>query len=100
MPYVTSVERRALERGRIEGHKKGREEGREEAREAAREAGAVAGWRFAVLQVLEARLGAVPERVRQLVDAETDLSRLQSTIRVAAVADSWEELDGQFPATG
>jgi hypothetical protein len=103
MPYVTSVERRALERGRNEGHKKGREEGREEGRVEGRAEGRVEGrvegrgegasaaMRRAVLQVLEARLGAVPEQVRELVEAEGELERLNRLPPIAATVESWGE---------
>ncbi len=76
MPYVTSVERFAIEKGLQQGIERGR---------------VIAG-RQAVLELLETRFGPVPEEVRERVDAQTNLERLRSWLRLAATCPTLKDL--------
>ncbi len=67
------------EKGRREGLQTGRQEGRQEAS------------RDAVLDVLEVRLGAVPEEVVQRVRSLTDEPRLRQASRLAATVSSFAD---------
>ena len=66
------------------GHKEGRRVGREEGREQ--------GARTLFLDLLSERFGAVPDRVRQQVEAIDSMDRLSSLARRALTARSLEEI--------
>jgi hypothetical protein len=74
MPYVTSIERRAIERGRAEGLQQGR---LEDAREA-------------VIDNLEARFKHVPEAFHAAIQGVQDVDRLRELRKHAAVTPSLE----------
>lgn len=76
MPYITSVERMALARGRKEGREEGREEG---ALQAAREA---------IFDVLDIRFGAAPLSLREVVADIDDLFTLKELHKQAVIAGS------------
>ncbi len=76
MPYVTSIERMARERGLAEG--------RAEAR--------AATLQDAILSVLESRFGPVPEAARERVRQVTDPTDLDALLRRAAVARDVEDV--------
>ena len=67
MPYVTSIEEYGIEKGIEKGIERGQ----------------VMACRQNILDLLEARFGAVPEGARARVDAETDLQRLRALLRLA-----------------
>ena len=71
MPYVTSVERIGVERGKQEGLEQGK--------------------RQAVLQVAQARFGAVPETLERQV-AAADAAELDALLERVARAASIDEL--------
>ena len=75
MPYVTSVERIGVERGKQEGLEQGLEQGK----------------RQAVLQVAQARFGAVPETLERQV-AAADAAELDALLERVARAASIDEL--------
>jgi hypothetical protein len=75
MPYVTSVERIGLERGRLEG----REEGREE------------GLREALRRIVRARFGAAPEALERRI-AEADRAALDQMLDRVSVVQTVDDL--------
>jgi hypothetical protein len=72
VPYITSIERLALQDGRAQGLAQGRTEGRADA----------------VLDVLAARFEHVPRPVQQTVRRIKDAERLRRLLRRAATARS------------
>jgi len=95
MPYITSIERLALQRGREEGREAGREEGREAGREEGREAGREEGLLLALVRILQSRFSvdASPflERLRQRGDA----AEIERVIELAATAKDYAALERQ-----
>ncbi|MBI3946353.1 MAG: cytosolic protein, partial [Armatimonadetes bacterium] len=77
MPYVTSFERRAMEKGRLEGRLEGRQEGQA----------------LLLVAVLEHKFGALPEDYRLRV-AEADQETLQEWARRVLAAERLEEVFG------
>jgi flagellar biosynthesis/type III secretory pathway protein FliH len=81
MAYVTTVERRALARGREEGLEQGREEGLEQGREEGLEQGREEGVRQGLLKglevVLELRFGEAGEALLNRVQALQDTNLIQ-----------------------
>jgi predicted transposase YdaD len=71
-------------KGRTEGHTEGRTEGRAEGRTEGRAAEA----RLLLHKVLAARSFAVPSDIRMRIDAESDVSRLESWLEAAVTASS------------
>lgn len=72
MPYITSIERL------------GRQEGRQQA------------LREDILDILEVRFGAVPERVQSLIAATTEESRLKHLHRRTVLVDSPAQFESEF----
>jgi hypothetical protein len=80
MPYVTNVERKGIERGRMEGRREGRMEGHLEMS------------REALLNILEARFGySPPPSVAELIGRIHDLSVLKTLLKKAVTASSPDE---------
>jgi flagellar biosynthesis/type III secretory pathway protein FliH len=80
MPYLTSIERLALEEGRQEGREEGRQEGREEgAREELLEM---------IRSVLKKRYGMQGTRLMRKVQAVGELPRLRALAQALIDADS------------
>lgn len=69
-----------------EGIERGREEGREE--------GLLAGARLALFTVGTPRFGEPDPAVRQRIEAETDLARLEAWLATVTRAESWTDLPG------
>ncbi|HEV3259388.1 MAG TPA: hypothetical protein VG013_21155 [Gemmataceae bacterium] len=84
MPYVTSVERRALEQGREEGRVAGREEGRVAGREE--------GLRQGIETALELRFGAAGLQFLPEIRALHDAAVLQAILQAIKTAATPEEL--------
>lgn len=82
--------REGREEGRQEGLREGRQEGLQLGRQEGREEGLLTGARRAVLDVLEARFGAVAAEVREVVEAAGDRDTLQRWLRAAVRAPSAE----------
>lgn len=75
MPYVTSIERMGREEGRQEG----------------RQIGRVESLRENIVDVLEARFGAVSRRVKARINAEGDGKRLKVLLRSAVTSGTLQE---------
>jgi predicted transposase YdaD len=69
MPYITSIERMSLEKGRQEGRQEGHQEGRQEGRQE--------GEMVMLRRLLTQRFGPLSDRVEQRLNAATvqDLER-------------------------
>jgi len=83
MPYVTSIERLGIKKGREEGLKEGREAGREEGREEGRVEGRVEGLREAVRMSLQVRFGDEGLALRpelQAIEDEAVLIRIHEAL--------------------
>lgn len=80
MPYITSIERLALEEGREEGREKGLEEGLEKS----------------LKVILEARFCALPNDVAKRLEA-LSAEQLEALLREAATAGSLEEFTTKLP---
>jgi predicted transposase YdaD len=81
MPYVTSIERNAIEQGREEG----REEGREQ------------GLRQAIRSALLIRFERIPEGVGDALEAVRDVSTLIQLLEAAIQVESTEEFQQRIP---
>ena len=96
MPYVTSIERHALQRGREEGRQEGRQEGREEGRQEGREEGIregmVQGAADLLRQALEVRFGEVPVALLEKIRQCRDVDVLRTLHTRALTAGSLDEL--------
>lgn len=77
MPYITSIERNAIE--------KGREEGREQ------------GLRQAIVSALLVRFECVPDGVRDAIERVSDLEALTRLLETAIRAESMEEFQQNLP---
>jgi len=95
MPYVTSVERSGLARGRAEGRDEGRAEGRDEGRAEGRDEGRAEGrdegTRETLRRFIQARFGAVPPAVEQRI-AAADRATLDQLVERAAVVPTVDDL--------
>ncbi|NEO27688.1 MAG: transposase, partial [Kamptonema sp. SIO4C4] len=86
MPYVTSVERIGMEKGRQAGLQEGRQAGLQEGRQAGR----YEGIREDILEVLEVRFETVPEALVETVNGIQDDSLLRTLHRQAILVSSLE----------
>jgi hypothetical protein len=84
MPYVTSIERHALQRGREEGRQEGREEGIRE--------GMVQGAADLLRQALEVRFGEVPAALLEKIRQCRDVDVLRTLLKQVLTAGSLDEL--------
>jgi predicted transposase YdaD len=82
MPYVTSIERLAIERGRQEGQREGRREGRQE--------GEVHGRAALLASLLVKRFGPLPEAIQERLSQSTSeqLERWGERLLDAATLDA------------
>jgi hypothetical protein len=86
MPYITSIERRGMERGMQQGV----------------QLGALQMAREALLDILGARFGRVPPATATAIRGDDNLARLKELLRHAATISSPEEFEqmlaGKTPA--
>ena len=87
MPYITSIERMSLKRGRQEGLEQGLARGRQEGRQE----GKLLAARDAVRLVLESRFGRLPAPLLKHLSDLNDLARLKQLLRRASKVGSLEE---------
>ena len=91
MPYVTAIERMALEKGRTEGIQEGRQEGRREGHQEGRREGEVSGLHEGIELALELKFGADGLALMPLVREveRLDLLRtIRQTLRTAETLES------------
>jgi len=95
MPYITSVERRALERGRQEGRQEGRQQGHQEGHQEGRLEGEVSGLQEGIELALELKFGddglALMPMVREVRKPEL-LRSIRQTLRTAETLESVRNL--------
>ncbi len=77
MPYITSIERLGMERGREEGREEGRQQGQQEA----------------ILRILEVRFGDRSARLAEQVRKINDLELLGELLTQAVTAQSWQAFE-------
>jgi hypothetical protein len=87
MPYITSIERRATDRGVRQGREEGRQEGRGE------------GVRESVLEALATRFGAVPDTIAGGIQANEDVDALRNLLRTAVTVGSLAEFEEALRST-
>ncbi len=92
MPYITSIERHALQRGIEQGRQEGRHEGRQEGRQEGQREGILRGVKELLRQTLEVRFGEVPESWCQKIDQCQEVAALRSLHQQALTAGSLDEL--------
>jgi flagellar biosynthesis/type III secretory pathway protein FliH len=95
MPYITSIERMSLKRGRQEGRREGLEQGLTRGltrgRQEGRQEGKLLAAREAVRLVLETRFGRLPAPLLKHLSDLNDLARLKRLLRRASAVGSLEE---------
>ena len=88
MPYITGIERRAIERGLEKGFEQGLQEGRQEGRQAGRLEEA----RRAVRRIVERRFGAMPPDLDARLARAGDLPALEALLDAAIAATALDEV--------
>jgi hypothetical protein len=83
MPYVTSIERLAMEEGRQKGRQEGREEGRREG---------IEGLQKGILELLKSKFPAARAKYARKVRAERDIERLQAILVAVGRAEKLDEV--------
>ena len=91
MPFVGTLERIALRRGREEGRQEGRVEGRQEGIQEGLEKGAVNLIRETVLDILNDRFSKVPRSAAKAVQSIGDLKRLKTLRKAATTAPTLKD---------
>jgi len=93
MSYISSAERIGIEKGLEQGLHQGLQTGRQE--------GLLNGVRESLLEVLEARFGAVPAGIQEAISSQSDLSTLRrwhrQAITIADLAVFRERLENESP---
>lgn len=77
MPYITSVERLAIERGELKGELKAN--------------------RARILEILQVRFGEVPDDLSEKLDWIEEVERLEDLFRQAITIASLEEFESLLP---
>ncbi|GLI36473.1 hypothetical protein [Desulforhabdus amnigena] len=95
MPYVTSVERRGIQKGIQKGIQQGIEKGIEKGIETGIKKGIRQGLlqnsRESIIEILEARFEIVPSSISKNISAMEDLSLLKMLLKKAATVDSLQK---------
>jgi hypothetical protein len=76
MPYITSVERHGIKKGIRQGMAEGQ----------------LLTLREAILDLMEARFGAVPRALRERVSAETNLEKLRAWLRQVGTCPTLQDI--------
>jgi hypothetical protein len=90
MEYITSTERRGIEKGRLEGMQQGMQQGIQK--------GQIETLRENILDILNARFDLVPYTVNETIKGITDVSRLKSLVRQASTTPSTADFLKLFSA--
>lgn len=90
MPYVTSIERLATEKGRAEGREEGRQQGREEGCSEG-----IEGLQKGILELL--KFPGAGAKLTRKVRAERDIERLQAFLVAVGRAQTLDEVRAQLP---
>ena len=90
MPFVSSLERMGLEKGMEKGLKQGLEKGLEKGLEQGLEKGLQQGRREAIVDILEARFGQVPDPIRSELEKLSKPERLRELGRTAVTVENLE----------
>jgi hypothetical protein len=97
MPYITSIERfgreEGMQLGLEKGMEKGMEKGIEKGIEKGMEKGQLMTCRENILELLEARFGGAPYKIRERLSTETDLARLKGWLRLAGTCAKLEDFN-------
>ena len=97
MPYISTTERMAIEKGLLQGMQQGIQQGIQkgiaEGIEQGRTRGHLEKAQEAVLEVLEVRFGYVPFSVKEAIICCNDLSRLNKAFRHALLITSADEFE-------
>ena len=88
MKYVTTIERRAIERGLTQGIEQGIEQG------------SIQTLRELLIDVLQLRFQHLPDELLVTLSQLSDLSRLKQLHRQAIIAGSLEEFEQMIEAGG
>lgn len=88
MPYITSIERLAME----EGMEKGMEKGREEGLERGKVRGQLLGLAEGIALAIEIKFGEVGLQLAPLLTATQDVERLREVERAIRAGASFEEV--------
>ena len=100
MPYISSFERYLLEKGFQEGKREGKLEGKLEGKREGKLEGKLEGKREGkqedILEILALKNNVVPEEIQQKVRQITDMSTLQSLLRVAIFKQSLNEFQQEL----
>lgn len=83
MPYVTSVERRGIQKGIQEGIEEGIREGIQQ--------GLLQSSRESIVEILEARFEIVPASISRTISSMEDHSLLKMLLKKAATVDSLQK---------
>ena len=100
MPYVTSVERQGMKKGQEIGMQRGQEIGMQRGQEIGMQQGALLTFREAVVNVLEARFGAIPKSVKNGIGLIDDPDLLKMLLGKAVVASSLKDFKEILGGTG
>jgi hypothetical protein len=92
MPYLSTYERDAMEKGLKKGLKKGRQEGLEEGKQEGKEEGLRQGIVDAVRQTLEVRFGGAPQALLESIERCENVEQLRAFHRQALTVGSLDEL--------
>ncbi|HYQ92377.1 MAG TPA: hypothetical protein VES89_09980 [Candidatus Competibacteraceae bacterium] len=88
MPYITSVERLGIEKGRREGRREGRQEGREEGRQEGRQEALLEG----IALGLKLRFGTAGLALLPEIRTIQDVTILEAILKGLETADKIEAL--------
>ncbi len=97
MPYVTSFERFAMERGKKEGREEGRAEGRQEGEQKGRQEGVREGLLDAITLGLRLRFGPPGLELLSTLGQVKDADVLRRFHEVVLTAESFDQLRGKLP---
>ncbi len=93
MKYMAPFERKALEKGRLQGVEEGLERGIERGMKRGRQEGELHALKEGILDILKDRFENVPERIIRKIMQEQDMFLLKHLLRLTATVNSLEEFE-------